>query len=57
MDFGNLMGLATVFAFVAFVAVCLWAWSGKRRESFREAANLPFADETETQITEQGNQR
>ena len=55
MSFGTLMGLATVFAMVAFVGVCLWAWSDKRRQAFDEAANLPFADEPDDNATKQGH--
>jgi cytochrome c oxidase cbb3-type subunit 4 len=47
MDKGTLLGIATILAFVAFIGVCLWAYSSKRREAFDEAANLPFADETD----------
>ena len=45
MDINDLRGLATVFTMMAFIAVCLWAYSGRRKEKFDEAANLPFADE------------
>ena len=45
MDFGTLMGLGTVFALTAFIGICIWAWSGKRKAAFDEAANLPFADD------------
>lgn len=38
-------GLGTLLIFVAFVGVVLWAYSSKRKGSFDEAANLPFADE------------
>jgi len=31
--------------FVTFIGICIWAWSGKRKADFDEAANLPFADE------------
>ncbi len=51
MDFinvGTLRGLGTVLVFVAFIAVALWAYSSKRKASFDEAANLPFADEPTT---------
>ena len=41
----TLRSLGTVLAFVAFIAICLWAYSHKRRDAFEEAANLPFADE------------
>ncbi len=40
-----LRSLGTVLAFGAFVAICLWAYSSKRRDDFEQAANLPFADE------------
>jgi cytochrome c oxidase cbb3-type subunit IV len=45
MESGTLQSIGTVLAFVAFVGVCLWAYSGKRKQSFTDAANLPFADE------------
>ena len=41
----TLRNLGTVLAVVAFIAICLWAYSSKRRDAFAEAANLPFADE------------
>lgn len=31
--------------FIAFIGVVLWAYSSKRKSSFDEAANLPFADD------------
>lgn len=45
MDINTLRGLFTALALVAFVGVCIWAWSSKRKRSFDEAANLPFADD------------
>jgi cytochrome c oxidase cbb3-type subunit IV len=45
MDINTLRGIATVLALIAFVAVWIWAWSGKRKRAFDEAANLPFADD------------
>ena len=48
MDIGTLRGLGTVLVFVAFVGVVLWAYSSKRKTGFDEAANLPFADEPDT---------
>lgn len=41
----TLRSLSTVLAFVAFIAVCVWAYSKKRHADFEQAANLPFADE------------
>ena len=40
-----LRGLGTVVVFVAFIGLLFWAYSGKRKSGFDEAANLPFADE------------
>lgn len=45
MDINDFRGLATVFTMVAFIGVVIWAYSGKRKASFDEAAHLPFADE------------
>ncbi len=45
MDINTLRGLATVFAMIAFIGVCLWAYSSRRKTGFDEAANLPFADD------------
>lgn len=45
----TLRGLGTVLAFVAFIAICLWAYSRNRRADFDQAANLPFADEIDPQ--------
>ncbi|WP_263139595.1 cbb3-type cytochrome c oxidase subunit 3 [Pseudomonas sp. RIT-PI-AD] len=45
MDVGTLRGLGTVMVLVAFVSVVFWAYSGKRKTRFDEAANLPFADD------------
>lgn len=53
MDIGTLRGLGTILVFVAFIAIVLWAYSSKRKKSFDEAANLPFADEPETQKREE----
>ncbi len=30
---------------LAFIAVCLWAYRGRNKERFEEAALLPFADD------------
>lgn len=45
MDINDLRALATVFVFAAFIAICVWAYGGKRKKRFDEAANLPFADD------------
>jgi cytochrome c oxidase cbb3-type subunit 4 len=45
MDINDLRGISTAFLFVAFIGLVIWAYSSKRKKSFDEAANLPFADE------------
>ena len=45
MDINMLRGLGTVFALIAFVAVCIWAYSKSNKQRFDEAAQLPFADD------------
>lgn len=42
---GIVRGIATLLAMLAFVAVCLWAYSRRRREQFDEAANLPLEED------------
>jgi cbb3-type cytochrome oxidase subunit 3 len=45
MDIGNLWGFYTLILLAGFVGVVVWAWSGKRKKAFREAAEIPFLDE------------
>ena len=45
MTQGDWMGIATLLALLAFLGVCVWAWSDRRKAGFDEAAQLPFADE------------
>lgn len=44
MDINDLRGISTAFLMVAFIGLCFWAYSGKRKKTFDEAANLPFAN-------------
>ncbi|MBU1331091.1 MAG: cbb3-type cytochrome c oxidase subunit 3 [Gammaproteobacteria bacterium] len=45
MDIGTIRGIGTAIVFIAFIGVVLWAYSSRRKDSFDEAANLPFADD------------
>ncbi len=45
MDINDLRGLSTLFMLIAFLGLCFWAYSSKRKKTFEEAANLPCADE------------
>jgi cytochrome c oxidase cbb3-type subunit 4 len=57
MDINDLRGLSTLFLFVTFIGMCFWAYNSKRKKSFDEAANLPFADEELNQRTMQEENR
>lgn len=45
MDVNDLRSIVTVLAFATFVGIVLWAYSGRRRAAFEEAANLPFNED------------
>ncbi len=47
MDINDVRGLAAVFVLIAFIGICWWAFSPKRKQRFDDAANLPFADEAQ----------
>ena len=44
MDINDLRGFSTLFLIGCCVGLCIWAYSSKRKKTFDEAANLPFAD-------------
>jgi len=44
-----LASAVTVLSFVIFIAIVLWAWSGRRSKAFEAAANAPFALPDESQ--------
>ena len=35
----------TIVVMIIFLAIVFWAWSGRRKESFDEAANIPLEEE------------
>ena len=48
MNSGNLSGVMTILAFVAFLGVVYWAFSAKRKADFDAAARLPLEDNQPT---------
>jgi len=42
---GLLSGIFTLLALLAFIGVCVWAYSRKRKADFDEAAQLPLDEE------------
>ena len=45
MDFTLIEAIWTVVVMVVFIGIVLWAWSGKRKQDFNEAANIPFTED------------
>jgi len=45
MELNTLRTAIEVIAFIAFLGIVAWAYSGRRREDFRQAARLPFDHE------------
>ena len=45
MDINTLRGISTIFVLIVFLGICLWAYSGKKKKDFDDAANLPFQDD------------
>ena len=52
MDQGTLQGIGTILALVAFLGVCWWAFSSRKKKDFEEAAQLPFNDELKSSQNE-----
>ena len=42
MDINLLRSIVTVVTMVTFVGIVIWAWSGRNKARFEEAARLPF---------------
>lgn len=45
MSFTFIQSLWTIVVMVTFLGIVAWAFSGKRKSAFDEAARLPFEDE------------
>ena len=45
MDYSLVQSIWTVVVTVLFVGIVIWAWSGKRKQRFDEAANIPFDED------------
>ena len=46
MDINDMRSLTTVFAFVAFMGIVFWAYSGRRKQDFDAAAMLAVEDDS-----------
>jgi cytochrome c oxidase cbb3-type subunit 4 len=56
MDLDILRVFVTVTLFVLFIALCVWAWSDRRRADFEAAARLPFDADDEASGSRQGEE-
>ena len=45
MELNELRTLITLLSFIVFAGIFFWAYSGKQKARFDEAANLPFIDD------------
>lgn len=45
MDINDLRSLFTVVMFAMFIGIVWWAYGGRRKQAFEEAALLPFTDD------------
>ena len=42
MDINTLRSIVTVAGLICFLGIVWWAWSGRNRADFEQAARLPF---------------
>lgn len=45
MDINVVRGIITVVTLVTFLGIVVWAWSGRNKAGFDEAARLPFHED------------
>jgi cytochrome c oxidase cbb3-type subunit 4 len=45
MDLNDARVVLTLLGFIGFIAIVAWAYSKTARKGFKEASELPFADE------------
>ena len=48
MNFTLIQSIWSIVVLVTFLGIVFWAFSGKRKADFEEAARLPFDDEPDT---------
>jgi cytochrome c oxidase cbb3-type subunit 4 len=51
LDIAVFHGLWTAALLVIFIGIVIWAWSGKRKSDFDEAAHIPLDDEPKASDT------
>jgi cytochrome c oxidase cbb3-type subunit 4 len=53
MSIGTLRGIVTALLIVAFVGICIWAYSKRRKPQFDAAARLPLEEDSVRRDPEQ----
>ncbi|MDJ0738468.1 MAG: cbb3-type cytochrome c oxidase subunit 3 [Gammaproteobacteria bacterium] len=51
MELNDIRAWHTLLLLILFLGIVFWAYSKRRKKSFDEAANLPFADEEQHKAT------
>ncbi len=46
IEINTLRSAVTLLAFISFLGIFFWAWSGRNRARFEEAQSLIFLDES-----------
>jgi cytochrome c oxidase cbb3-type subunit 4 len=57
VDFEFLSGLVTVVWFLAFIGLCLWAWSRRRHADYAAAARMPLDETADGRATDHEGSR
>ena len=57
MDIPFFHGLWTAALLVIFIGIVVWAWSGKRKKDFEQAAQLPFEEDDPVPNAEKRDKR
>lgn len=50
MDTNDLRAIFTVVALCVFLAIVVWAYSGRNKQRFDEAAQLPFTEDEDVTV-------
>lgn len=55
MEINDLRGLLTAVLLFAFIGLCIWAWSSRRKADFEASAALPLEEDQTMINNEQEN--
>lgn len=53
VDINTIRGVLTIILMIAFLGVVAWAWSSKRKETFKEASLLPLEEDEKPAANEE----